>query len=115
MTRTNWILFAGSLLILIFVLVRNNRHHAKKPGHEVTAKAFEWPERPGAFGFYMMLDGDTVIRQACIPAIQGKYAFASLEDAQKAGDCMARRFVAKPVELPSLTLHDLDSLGIKHP
>lgn len=115
MTRTNWILFAGSLLVLIIVLITNNRHHAKKRSGEVTARAFEWPDRPNAYGFVMMIDGDTVIRQMVIPAIQGKYAFASKEDAQKTGECMARRFIAKPIELPTLTVHDLDSLGVKHP
>ncbi|HEY0272933.1 MAG TPA: DUF4907 domain-containing protein [Chitinophaga sp.] len=115
MTRTNWILFAGSLLVLIFVLVRKSRHAAERQrGHRVTAVAYQRPDNAAGYGYYVIIDEDTVITQPNIPAVQGRIPFSSREDAQKAGDCIARR-LARTRLLPALTIHDLDSLGIKYP
>ncbi|PUZ30396.1 protein of unknown function [Chitinophaga costaii] len=116
MTRTNWILLAGSLLILIFVLIRKSRHAAERQRrHRVSAIAYQWPDNAANYGYYIKIDNDTVVNQRYIPAINARIPFSSQSDAQKTGDWIARHLVQTPHQLPAISIKDLDSLGIQHP
>ena len=65
------------------------------------------------YGYDLYVDGKKTIHQPIIPAVPGNDAFATEQDAQRTGDLAAAKMKATG-SFPSLTVHELDSLGIKH-
>ncbi|MBK7967010.1 MAG: DUF4907 domain-containing protein [Bacteroidetes bacterium] len=68
---------------------------------------------PEGFGFDIFQDGKMMIHQNSIPAIQGNKAFATEEDAKAVGALMLYK-VSKGIMPPTISVEDLDSLGVKY-
>lgn len=65
------------------------------------------------YGYDLYVDGKKTIHQPIIPAVPGNDAFATEDDAKRTGDMAAAKMKATG-SFPSLTIHELDSIGIKH-
>lgn len=82
----------------------------------VEAKTFEVKDANGkstGWGYDLFVDGKRSIHQPIIPAVPGNSAFATEADAKKIGDLAANKMKVTG-SLPTISVHDLDSLGIKH-
>ncbi len=69
--------------------------------------------KPLGWGYDLVINGKRTIHQPIIPAVQGNDAFASESDAKKIGDLAVMKMKTTG-EFPTISVHDLDSLGIKH-
>ena len=65
------------------------------------------------YGYDLYIDGKKTIHQPIIPAVPGNNAFATEEEAKRTGELAAAKMKATG-SFPSLTIHELDSIGIKH-
>jgi len=82
----------------------------------VEAKTFEVIDSVGkshGWGYDLYVDGKKMIHQPIIPAVPGNNSFANASDAQKVGDLAAAKMKTTG-SLPTIMVHDLDSLGINH-
>jgi hypothetical protein len=85
-------------------------------GMQIDVKTFmvkDSADKFKGYGYDLFIDGKRTIHQPIIPAVPGNDAFASENDAQKTGELAAAKMKATG-SFPSLTIHELDSLGIKH-
>lgn len=94
-------------------------HDSVQPGParplQVEARTFEATDSTGkktGWGYDLYVDGKRTIHQPIIPAVSGNSAFHSEADAKKTGDYAAQKFM-RTGQFPSITLDELDSLGIK--
>ncbi len=86
------------------------------PSQNVEVKTFEAKDEKGkstGWGYDLFVDGKRTIHQPIIPAVPGNSAFATEEDARKTGQLAADKMKITG-SLPTVLVHDLDSLGIKH-
>jgi len=65
------------------------------------------------WGYNVFLNGKIYIKQDRIPAVQGNTPFVTQDDAWKTADLMIQK-IRKNILPPSITIYELDSLGIKH-
>ena len=102
--------------------VKDSTHAGPPPqmafheGMQIEVKTFavkDSADKLKGYGYDLYIDGKKTIHQPIIPAVPGNDAFASESDAQKTGDLAAAKMKATG-SFPSLTIHELDSLGIKH-
>jgi hypothetical protein len=70
-------------------------------------------DKQTGWGYDLFVDGKRTIHQPIVPAVPGNDAFASEEDAKKTGE-LAMKKMKMTGSFPTITIHDLDSLGIKH-
>lgn len=85
-------------------------------GFAVQAKTYEVLSDEGkseGWGYDLFVGDKRVIHQDIIPAVPGNNHFRSQADAQKAGDLAAQK-MKQSGSLPTITIHDLDSLKIAH-
>ena len=85
------------------------------PAIQVEARTFEASDSTGkktGWGYDLYVDGKRTIHQPIIPAVPGNSAFRSETDAKKTGDYAAQKFM-RTGQFPSITIQELDSLGIK--
>lgn len=85
------------------------------PAIQVEARTFEATDSTGkktGWGYDLYVNGKRTIHQPIIPAVSGNSAFHSEADAKKTGDYAAQKFM-RTGQFPSITLDELDSLGIK--
>lgn len=68
---------------------------------------------PEGYGFDIYRDGKMMIHQNSIPAIQGNIAFATEEEAKAVAALMLYK-VSKGIMPPTVSVEDLDSLGVKY-
>ncbi|HEU4717018.1 MAG TPA: DUF4907 domain-containing protein [Bacteroidia bacterium] len=89
------------------------RHDA--PVH-VEAKTFAVTDSMGAqagWGYDLYVNGKKTIHQPIIPGVPGNNAFPSEEQARKTGEYAASK-MERSGTFPSLSVKELDSLGITH-
>ncbi len=67
----------------------------------------------GSYGFDIYQEGKMMIHQNSIPAIQGNKGFSTEEEAKVVGALMLYR-ISNGIMPPSITISDLDSLGVKY-
>jgi hypothetical protein len=85
-------------------------------GFAVQAKTYEVVSDDGksaGWGYDLFVGDKRVIHQDIIPALSGNNHFRSQADAQKTGDLAAQK-MKQSGSLPTITIHDLDSLKIAH-
>jgi hypothetical protein len=70
-------------------------------------------DKQKGWGYELYVNGKRTIRQPIIPAVPGNDAFATENDAKKIGELAAYKMRATG-SFPTISIHDLDSLGIKH-
>lgn len=78
-----------------------------------TFEVSEMDQTKHGWGYDLYVNGKRTIRQPIIPAVPGNDAFASDADAKKIGDLAAWKMKSTGA-FPTINIHDLDSLGIKH-
>lgn len=106
--RAVWI-----VVIVVTIIACNNntssgvdiKNHAES--NTITAYTFEVED---GFGYAVFIDGKEFIHQDCIPVIQGNKPFLSRQQAKQTAALVVQKMRAK--ELPSLTLEELNKLGI---
>jgi Domain of unknown function (DUF4907) len=64
------------------------------------------------YGYDIIVDGKLYIHQPHIPAVSGNHSFKTDADAKKAGELAAYK-IRNKIMPPSITVEELDSLGIK--
>lgn len=79
---------------------------------EITFKTFAVEGGKG-WGYDLYVGEKRTIHQPIIPAVAGNDAFATEEDAKKVGELAVYKMKSTG-SFPTITLHELDSLGIKH-
>ncbi len=82
----------------------------------IEAKTFEVIDSLGkshGWGYDLYVNEKKTIHQPMIPAVPGNNSFASQADAEKIGALAAEK-MKKTGSLPTISVHDLDSLGIQH-
>jgi hypothetical protein len=82
----------------------------------IEVKTFEVIDSVGkshGWGYDLYVNGKKTIHQPIIPAVPGNNSFASESDARKIGDVAAAKMKTTG-SLPTILVHDLDSLGIDH-
>lgn len=80
----------------------------------IETKVFEVKDNSGkakGWGYDIYVDGKKMIHQPIIPAVPGNDAFKTEEDAKKIGTLAAGK-MKKTGSLPTVTVEELDSLGI---
>lgn len=82
---------------------------------EITFKTFASKDNAGApgWGYDLYVGKKKTIHQPIIPAVPGNDAFATEEEAKRAGELAVYKMKSTGA-FPTITIHDLDSLGIKH-
>ena len=91
------------------VLYKNNTGIFDSEGKEL--KLYATQQKDG-WGYRIALAEKNLILQDHIPAISGQQPFSSEADALKTGTLVLHKIQSG--KLPSVTLHELDSLGIRH-
>ncbi len=100
---------------------KSDSTHVAPPSQNVEVKTFEVKDDPSTgsggkskgWGYDLFVDGKRSIHQPIIPAVPGNSSFKTEEDARKIGQLAADRMKITG-SLPTILVHDLDSLGIKH-
>jgi hypothetical protein len=80
---------------------------------DFSIEVFENKDGTGGFGYDLLNGGKVTIHQPHIPAVSGTSGFSSKEDAEKVGNLMLLK-IQKGIMPPTITVEELDSLGIKH-
>ncbi|MDQ3109375.1 MAG: DUF4907 domain-containing protein [Bacteroidota bacterium] len=70
-------------------------------------------DKPKGWGYDLYVDGKRTIHQPIIPAVPGNDAFATEQDARRTGE-VAMKKMKMTGSFPTITIQELDSLGIKH-
>jgi hypothetical protein len=86
------------------------------PQIDITVQTFivkDSADKQKGWGYELYVDGKKTISQPIIPAVPGNDAFATEEDAKKIGE-LARQRMQATGSFPTITIRDLDSLGINH-
>jgi hypothetical protein len=81
---------------------------------QVEARTFPTTDSLGkltGWGYDLYVNGKRTIHQDIIPAVPGNSPFRTEADAQKTGDLAAKK-MTKSGSLPTISIHDLDSLQI---
>ena len=115
MTKTKK--FIVPILIVIIVggvLVLNKNYYKNKKAVPTKQKAVELVvnRTNDGWGYQIYKQGTLYIDQKYIPAIPGKKAFTSKEDAEKVGEIVKKKVIN--LEIPHISIQTLDSLKIKH-
>lgn len=77
------------------------------PSSPFRVTTFQWEQ---GWGYFIAINGKNYIRQPYIPAISGKHAFRSQNDALKTGQYVCG--LIRQRKLPALRVSDLQKLGI---
>ena len=100
------------VIVLMFVsqILKHNNNHNKNAQENLATEVFKTEN--GGFGYLIQLNGQVIIKQVIIPAISKKVSFKTGEDALKTARLVAQKIKSK--KIPTVTLHELDSLGIRY-
>lgn len=81
---------------------------------QVESRTYETQDsigRPNGWGYDLYVNGKRTIHQPIIPAVSGNIPFHTEADARKTGEFAAKK-MQESGNFPSVSAHDLDSLGI---
>lgn len=105
--KKNWVY----LLFLVAAILAATRFCSRETEKEgvmhLSMRTF--PVNNG-WGYELLTNDSVYIRQEFIPAITGKKAFATKEDAEKTAGLALRKL--HTTRFPMITLKELDSLGV---
>ncbi len=106
MIKKNWIylLFAFSVIAYITSVILYT-----KDADKIEAKALHLDK---GWGYQILVRKRVYITQHVIPAVEGNKEFTTKEQALKVADLVISK-MKKKAGLPSVTLKELDSLGIE--
>lgn len=83
---------------------------------EISFKTFEVKDsadKKMGWGYDLYVDGKRTIHQPLIPAVPGNDAFATENEAKLTGELAVKKMKLTGA-FPTITIQELDSLGIKH-
>jgi hypothetical protein len=118
MMITNWKRALAIALLAVCIAACNNNNNNKADinanAHQQHAdssrvEVYTFPTQQG-FGYSIIVDHKEFIRQDCIPVIQGNKPFPTEVLAAQTGKLVAQKI--RNNELPTLTLQELNNLGI---
>lgn len=117
MMITNWKKALAVALLTVCIAACNNNSnkvdtnaHAYQPHADSNrVEVYTFPTQQG-FGYSIIVDQKEFIRQDCIPVIQGNKPFPTELMAAQTGKLVAQKI--RNNELPTLTLQELNKLGI---
>lgn len=99
------------VLLLIFQIIQHkNKNSGKNSKNEFLTEIFK--TESGGFGYQIKLNNQVIINQETIPAIALNAPFKTEKDARKTSELVVQKLKNK--NIPSVTLQELDSLGIKY-
>lgn len=100
------------VIVLMFVsqILKHYNNHDKNLQENLKTEIFKTEN--GGFGYLIQLNSQIIIKQEIIPAISNKVSFKTGEEALKTARLVAQKIKSKKV--PTVTLHELDSLDIKY-
>ena len=90
----------------------NNQSHSE----QIEVKTFEVKDssgKPKGWGYDLYVAGKRSFHQPIIPAVAGNNSFETEADAKKTGELAANKMKSTG-SFPTISISDLDSLGIKH-
>ena len=104
--KKNWAYILFGLAVLFFVYKKCVYH----PHNQIklTVTTFQTPL---GWGYNIAANDSVFIHQNIIPGMQGGKGFTTQSDAAKIGNLVLHKLKTK--QLPTVTLHELDSLNIK--
>jgi hypothetical protein len=76
---------------------------------EITTKII--PSANKTFGYEILLNGKTLVRQPSVPAMPGNNGFTTKERAQKVADFVVKK-IKKNEMPPTVTIKDLNSMNV---
>lgn len=114
MTITNWKRALTVALLTVCIAACNNEvdtnaHAYQQHADSNRVEVYTFPTQQG-FGYSIVVDHKEFIRQDCIPVIQGNKPFPTELMAAQTGKLVAQKI--RNNELPTLTLQELNKLGI---
>ncbi len=115
MTKTKKLIIPLLIVIIVgAVLVLNKNYYKSKKALPTKKEAVELVVNKtiDGWGYQIYKQGILYINQKYIPAIPGKKAFASKEDAEKVGEIVKKKVIN--LEIPHISTQTLDSLKIKY-
>ena len=65
----------------------------------------------GGYGYEIFVDGKKIIRQDCIPAVEGNNTFKTGKDALRVGRLVVIKMILSP-DFPSVTIEELEKLNV---
>lgn len=86
------------------------------PSGDITFKTFvvkDSADKEEGWGYDLYVDGKRTIHQPLIPAVPGNDAFATENEAKLTGELAVKKMKLTGA-FPTISVHELDSLGVKH-
>lgn len=80
--------------------------------NNITIQTFANDSTLGGFGYNILVDGKIMVHQPNIPAVMGNRGFKTDEDASKTAALVSFK-LKNNIMPPSVTIQELDSIGIK--
>ncbi|MBL7909415.1 MAG: DUF4907 domain-containing protein [Bacteroidia bacterium] len=80
--------------------------------NNVTVQTYANDSTLGGYGYDILVDGKIMVHQPNIPAVMGNRGFATEDDASKTATLVSFK-LKNNIMPPSVTLEELDSIGIK--
>jgi len=103
-----------AFVAVAFFYFRNKTEVSNRPGSEgfrnLKAEAFQ---RETGWGYLIVQDTTVIIEQPFLPGIPGTKSFESKELALKTADLVIYK-LEHAIFPPTVTLHELDSLGVSY-
>lgn len=101
--------------ILFIVSCTNKPAEVKTPApliNNVTVQTYANDSTLGGYGYDILVDGKIMVHQPNIPAVMGNRGFATEDDASETATLVSFK-LKNNIMPPSVTLEELDSIGIK--
>jgi hypothetical protein len=103
--KKNWIYILFAVSLIVFIATRISHKTS-----ELEVKTFKINT---GWGYKIYVRDSLKIQQDYIPGVEGFKSFVNEEQAKKIGDLVKYKWQKDPDNLPAVSLHELDSCGIK--
>ncbi len=105
-----YIVAIAMILLVGFGCVSTPKKKQSKASAAKITWTFQTYAVKGGWGYYIFCNGDKMINQDQIPAIEGKHPFASDEQAKKTAQLVVEKLCKN--KIPSVTKEELIKLGV---
>jgi Domain of unknown function (DUF4907) len=105
--RKTYSLIAIAALLVCFAVIFFSHHTDREKQVYIYAQPFQTDY---GWGYNILADGKVHIKQQYMPAVPGKRGFKTEADALMVGNLVVKKIMQN--KLPTITIHELDSMGI---
>lgn len=105
--KRTYSLIAIAALLICFAVIFFSRHNSQERQVFIYAEPFQTEY---GWGYNILADGKVHIKQQYMPAVPGKRGFKSEADALMVGKLVVKKITSN--QQPTITLRELDSLGV---